>query len=320
MRIAGTTSLEDLPRICPRLCRVSNPNYGEEGTRVVQVGSVLFGGQRPVVIAGPCAVESREQTLEVAKDVKAAGADMLRGGAFKPRTSPHDFQGLGVQGLDVLGLVREATGLPVVTEVMDVRLVDTVAEYADMLQVGSRNMQNYPLLKEVGRARKPVLLKRGMAASLCEWLGAAEYIAQEDNYDIVLCERGIKAYPSGEYSRYVLDLNVIPAVKLHTFLPIIVDPSHATGVAAMVEPASRAAVEFGSHGLMIEVAARGLDAPQPVCDAAQAIDPPTLKRIVDFVHARDGAFAEHAERGSGDRCQRSGKYSPSPDPRCLTPV
>jgi len=294
MTIAGITSLEDLPRICPRLCRQNNPKYGEDGTRVVQVGSVRFGGQRPVVIAGPCAVETREQTLEVAKRVKAAGTDMLRGGAFKPRTSPHDFQGLGVQGLDVLGLVREVTGLPVVTEVMDVRLVDTVAEYADMLQVGSRNMQNYPLLKEVGRAGKPVLLKRGMAASLCEWLGAAEYIAEEGNYDIVLCERGIKAYPSGEYSRYILDLNVIPAVKVNTFLPIIVDPSHATGVAAMVEPASRAAVEFGSHGLIIEVAAGGLGAIRPLCDAAQAIDPPTLKRIVDFINGRDGAFAQHA--------------------------
>jgi 3-deoxy-7-phosphoheptulonate synthase len=294
MRIAGTTNLEDLPRICPRLCRQTNPRYGEGETRVIEVGCVRFGGERPVVIAGPCAVESREQTLEVAKGVKAAGADMLRGGAFKPRTSPHDFQGLGVQGLEVLSLAREVTGLPIVTEVMDVRLVDTVAEYVDMLQVGSRNMQNYPLLKELGRAGKPVLLKRGMAASLCEWLGAAEYIAEEGNEDIVLCERGIKAYPSGEYSRYVLDLNVIPAVKLHTFLPIIVDPSHATGVATMVEPASRAALEFGSHGLIIEVATGRLGATRPLCDAAQAIDPQTLKRIVDFINCREDSFAERA--------------------------
>jgi 3-deoxy-7-phosphoheptulonate synthase len=260
------------------------------------VSSVRFGGERPVVIAGPCAVESRDQTMEVAKGIKAAGADMLRGGAFKPRTSPHDFQGLGVQGLEVLSQARETTGLPIVTEVMDVRLVDTVAEYADMLQVGSRNMQNYPLLKELGRAGKPVLLKRGMAASLCEWLGAAEYIAQEGNYDIVLCERGIKAYPSGEYSRYVLDLNVIPAVKLHTFLPVIVDPSHATGVAAMVEPASRAALEFGSHGLIIEVAADSLGASRPLCDAAQAITPQALKRIVDFIDTREDAWVEHSMR------------------------
>lgn len=302
MRIAGTTNLEDLQRICPRLCRQSNPKYGDGETHVVRVGSVRFGGERPVVIAGPCAVESLEQTLEVAKGVKAAGADMLRGGAFKPRTSPHDFQGLGVQGLDILGLTREATGLPIVTEVMDVRLVDTVAEYADMLQIGSRNMQNYPLLKEVGRAGKPVLLKRGMAASLCEWLGAAEYIAAEGNCDIILCERGIKAYPSGEYSRYVLDLNVIPAVKLHTFLPIIVDPSHATGVGAMVEPASRAALEFGSHGLIIEVAADSLTARKPLCDAAQAITPQTLKRIVDFIDGREEAWMERVRSSERLAC------------------
>jgi len=298
MKIAGSTSLEDLPRICPLICRQGNPQYGETETHVVEVGSVRFGGERPVVIAGPCAVESREQTLAVAEGVRAAGADMLRGGAYKPRTSPHDFQGLGEEGLEILRLAREATGLPIVTEVMDIRLVDKVAEYADMLQVGSRNMQNYPLLKEVGRAGKPVLLKRGMAASLCEWLGAAEYIAAEGNYDIVLCERGIKAYPSGEYSRYVLDLNVIPAVKAHTFLPIIVDPSHATGVASMVEPASRAAIEFGSQGLIIEVAADIPGQAKPRCDAAQAINPKTLKRIVDFITARAEALPEYALAGA----------------------
>ena len=170
------------------------------------------------MIAGPCAVESFEQTLAVARAVKHAGAEMLRGGAFKPRTSPHDFQGLGMEGLRILREVSRETGLPIVTEVMDPRLVETVCEYADMLQIGSRNMQNYPLLIEAGKSGKPVLLKRGMAASLCEWLGAAEYIAKEGNLDIVLCERGIKAFPSGEYSRNVLDLSVIPAVKEETFL------------------------------------------------------------------------------------------------------
>jgi len=245
-----------------------------------------------VVIAGPCSVESREQTLEVARAVKAAGADMLRGGAFKPRTSPHDFQGLGLEGLKILREASEETGLPFVTEVMDTRFVEQVAEYTDMLQVGSRNMQNYPLLAEVGRAGRPVLLKRGMAASLCEWLGAAEYIAKEGNLEIVLCERGIKAYPSGEYSRYILDLNVIPAVKAETFLPVIVDPSHATGVSAMVEPASRAAIEFGSHGLIIEVASDRADAPRPSCDADQAIGPGTLRNIVEFIDARQEYFAK----------------------------
>jgi len=302
MKIAGSTSLEDLPRICPLISRQGNPQYGEAETHIVEVGSVRFGGERPVVVAGPCAVESREQTLAVAEGVMAAGADVLRGGAYKPRTSPHDFQGLGDEGLEILRLAREATGLPIVTEVMDTRLVGKVAEYADMLQVGSRNMQNYPLLKEVGHAGKPVLLKRGMAASLCEWLGAAEYIAAEGNYDIVLCERGIKAYPSGEYSRYVLDLNVIPAVKLHTFLPVIVDPSHATGVAVMVEPASRAALEFGSHGLIIEVADVSPGLPKPRCDAVQAIDAETLKRIVDFIDRRHKEFAEELHSAGRAAC------------------
>ncbi len=286
MSIAGCVSIGDLPRICPLLSRKMQPFDVATQTRVVAVGMVRFGDARPVVIAGPCSVESYEQTLELARAVKAVGADMLRGGAFKPRTSPHDFQGLGLEGLRILREVSRDTGLPVVTEAMDVRLVEQVAEYADMVQIGSRNMQNYPLLVEVGRAGKPVLLKRGMAASLCEWLGAAEYIAKEGNLEIVLCERGIKAYPSGEYSRYVLDLNVIPAVKAETFLPVIVDPSHATGVSAMVEPASRAAIEFGSHGLMIEVASGRPDAARPKCDAAQAISPATLKNIVEFIDAR----------------------------------
>lgn len=292
MIIAGRVTPEDLPKICPLVSRKTNGRYGADLTRVVEVGEVRFGAERPVVIAGPCAVESREQTLEIARAVKHSGADMLRGGAYKPRTSPHDFQGLGLEGLKILREASEETGLPVVTEVMDVRLVEQVAQYADMIQVGSRNMQNYPLLVEVGRLGKPVLLKRGMAASLCEWLGAAEYIANEGNLEIVLCERGIKSHSSSEYSRYSLDLNVIPAVKAESFLPVIVDPSHATGVSAMVEPASRAAVEFGSHGLIIEVASDRLDAAKPKCDAAQAVTPRTLRRIIRFIDARQPQVAE----------------------------
>ena len=289
MSIAGNVGLADLPRICPLISRrVQSPGHGRE-TRTVIVGSVRFGDGRPVMIAGPCAVESREQTLAVARAVKAAGADMLRGGAFKPRTSPHDFQGLGIEGLRILREASRETGLPVVTEVMDPRLVETVAEYADMLQIGSRNMQNYPLLIEAGRSGKPILLKRGMAASLCEWLGAAEYVAKEGNLEIVLCERGIKAYPSGEYSRNVLDLSVVAAVKEETFLPIIVDPSHATGVATMVEAASRAAIEFGSQGLIIEVASDQPGAVKPRCDAAQAITPASLERIVEYIQVRHEA-------------------------------
>jgi len=286
MSIAGNVGLADLPRICPLISRRVQTSVGSDETRVVTVGEVQFGGGHPVVIAGPCAVESEEQTLAVARAVKAAGAEMLRGGAFKPRTSPHDFQGLGVEGLRILSKARRETGLPVVTEVMDPRLVETVAEHADMLQIGSRNMQNYPLLVEAGKSGKPVLLKRGMAASLCEWLGAAEYIAKEGNLEIVLCERGIKAFPAGEYSRNVLDLGVVPAVKKETFLPIIVDPSHATGVASMVEGASCGAIEFGSDGLLIEVACDEPGAIRPKCDAAQAINPRTLENIVRFIESR----------------------------------
>ena len=290
MKIAGQMSLADLPRVCPLLCRSNNPEFGEDETRVVEVLGVRFGDERPVVIGGPCAVETREQTFSVARAVRYAGADMLRGGAFKPRTSPHGFQGTGRDGLRILSEAREETGLPVVTEVMDTRLVEQVAEYTDMIQIGSRNMQNFTLLAEVGRAGKPVLLKRGMAASLVEWLGAAEYIAEQGNLDIVLCERGIKAFASGEYSRFVLDLNVIPAVRAHTFLPVIVDPSHATGVASMVEPASRAALEFGSQGLIIEVADPA--AARPMCDAVQAIAPETLARIVQFARAHSSSAVE----------------------------
>lgn len=288
MAIAGAAATADFTKICPLVSRRTHvQDYGEAETLPVQVKHVTFGGERSVVIAGPCSVESYEQTIELALVVKQCGGDMLRGGAFKPRTSPHDFQGLGVEGLKILYEASRETGLPVVTEVMDPRLVEKVGEYADMLQIGSRNMQNYPLLVEVGRYGKPVLLKRGMAASLCEWLGAAEYIAQEGNLNIVLCERGIKAYPSGEYSRFILDLNVLQALKQETFLPVIVDPSHATGVAAMVEPASRAGVESGADGLLIEIASDRADAAKPKCDAAQAIGSVTLRRIVEFVRTRE---------------------------------
>jgi 3-deoxy-7-phosphoheptulonate synthase len=290
-KIAGQVKLEDLSRICPTISRRTHPEFGEECGFDVEVGAVRFGTGVPVVIAGPCAVESERQMIEVALAVKAAGADMLRGGAFKPRTSPHDFQGLGLEGLKILRAASDLTGLPVVTEVLDVRLVGLVSEYADMLQIGSRSMQNYPLLVEAGRSGKPVLLKRGMAASLCEWLGAAEYIANEGNLNIVLCERGIKTHTSGEYSRYALDLNVVPAVHAETFLPVIVDPSHATGVASRVEQASRAAIEFGSDGLLIEVSTwdREAHAQRPLCDADQAITPETLARITEFICEREMA-------------------------------
>ena len=289
MKIAGQIDIEDLLRVCPTVSRAANPGYGAAGRLTVTAGEVSFGAGRPAVIAGPCAVESWEQTLSLAQAARAAGARMLRGGAYKPRTSPHDFQGLGEEGLRILQAAGQAVGLPVVTEVMDVRLVETVAQYADMLQIGSRSMQNFPLLVEAGRSGKPVLLKRGMAATLCEWLGAAEYIALQGNLQIVLCERGIRSFAAGEYSRFTLDINAIPALREATFLPVIADPSHATGLAARVEPASRAAIEAGCDGLIIEIALQPETCP-PRCDAVQAIGPEKLRRIVRFIETRREAI------------------------------
>ena len=249
-------------------------------TRVVRVGSVGIGSERPVIIAGPCAVESRKQTLEIAKKARDAGADMLRGGAFKPRTNPYSFQGLGEKGLEILAEARELTGLPVVTEVMDPRLVGMVADYADMLQIGSRSMQNYPLLIEAGKSGKPVLLKRGFCATIEEWLGSAEYVAIQGNLDIVLCERGIRTFTLDEYTRNTLDLNVVPALAERTFLPVIVDPSHATGDAAFVLPASLAAIAVGAAGLIIETIGDATTRSTIKCDKEQGIRPAELSTLV----------------------------------------
>ncbi|RMH03324.1 MAG: 3-deoxy-7-phosphoheptulonate synthase [Planctomycetota bacterium] len=247
---------------------------------LIQVGEVTIGGSAPVVIAGPCAVENRAQTLGIARAVRAAGAQMLRGGAYKPRTSPHDFQGLGQAGLEILAEARAETGLPVVTEVMDPRLVERVARYADCLQIGARNMQNFPLLREVGRSGMPVLLKRHWGATLEEWLGAAEYIAAEGNLQIILCERGIRTFTQGGYNRFTLDLNVISAVQRETFLPVIVDPSHATGRAEMVPAAALAGIAAGAQGLIIEVMGEDADPERALCDGFQAITPAALREIV----------------------------------------
>jgi 3-deoxy-7-phosphoheptulonate synthase len=294
MLIEGIGTRDDLDRVYPLVSRQNHRSFRTGGTRLVDVGDVCFGGPRPVVIAGPCAVERRTQTLEIVRAAKACGAEMLRGGAYKPRTSPYDFQGLGEEGLKILKEASEETGLPVVSEVLDVRQVELVSRYADMLQVGSRSMQNFPLLVEVGRLGRPVLLKRGMAALLSEWLGAAEYIAKEGNLDIVLCERGIRSFSVGEYSRFSLDLSVVRAAQEATFLPVIVDPSHATGVADMVPWASRAAIEFGAHGLIIEIVAERTDLSTIKCDPLQAIRPPALREIVRFVRARQGENAGSA--------------------------
>ena len=257
----------------------------------VDVRGVRIGADQPVIIAGPCAVESPEQTLRIARDVKASGGRILRGGAFKPRTDPRDFQGLGKSGLEILAAAREETGLPIVTEVMDARDLDLVCRYADMLQVGSRNMQNYTLLRELGRQSLPVLLKRGMAATMREWIGAAEYIAQGGNHEIVLCERGMRTPCTGEYDRNTLDLNVIGALRRETDLPIIVDPSHGTGRPYLVPPLSVAGIAAGADGLLIEVISDGTERSTVLCDGDQGIRPAALRRI-----ARSMAGAREAYR------------------------
>ncbi len=218
---------------------------------VVDVCGIRIGEQRPVVIAGPCSVETREQTIETAKRVKAAGAHLLRGGAFKPRTSPYAFQGLGEKGLEILAEAREITGLPLVTEVIGVEVFEAVEAVTDILQIGARNMQNYPLLRRAGKSRKPVLLKRGQSATLEEFLLAAEYLLAEGNRNVILCERGIRTF--SDHSRYTLDINIVPELKSLTHLPVLVDPSHASGKREMVVPLARAAFAAGADGVIVEV-------------------------------------------------------------------
>ena len=246
-----------------------------EQRTIVNVSGVEVGRDF-VVIAGPCSVETEEQTLETARAVKAAGADMLRGGAFKPRTSPYSFQGLGLRGLKILEKAKEETGLPIVTEVIDPRDVTWVAEFADVLQIGTRNMQNYSLLKEVGRAGRPVLLKRGMYSTLEEWLNCAEYILSEGNPDVILCERGIRTFE--KYTRNTLDLSAVPAMKELTHLPVIIDPTHSTGRVSLIGPMSLAAVAAGADGMLVEV---HYNPEQALCDAAQALTPELFKNIMN---------------------------------------
>ncbi len=247
---------------------------------IVEVGGVRFGGDDIVLIAGPCSVESRSQMLEIAHAVKEAGAHMLRGGAFKPRTSPYSFQGLGEEGLRYLAEAREATGLPVVTEVMAVDQVDLVAEYADMFQIGARNMQNFALLKAVGARRKPVLLKRGMSATLSEFLLAAEYILAGGNRQVVLCERGIRTFEPS--TRNTTDINASPVLEASTHLPVLLDPSHSTGHWAYVTPIARAAIAAGADGLIVEVHPRPEEA---LSDGAQSLKPERFAQLVREVRA-----------------------------------
>ncbi len=242
---------------------------------VVQAGNTIIGDGSVQVIAGPCAVEGRERYLEIAAMVKEGGATMLRGGAFKPRTSPYSFQGLEQEGLEILAEARELTGLPVVTEIVDPRLVDLVAEYADILQVGARNMQNYFLLRELGRIDKPVMLKRGPAATIEEWIMAAEYIISSGNSQVILCERGIRTFE--KYTRNTLDLSAVPLIKQLTHLPIIVDPSHGTGKWKLVEPMALAAIAAGCDGLMIEVHQNPSEA---LSDGPQSLTPENFSKLV----------------------------------------
>jgi 3-deoxy-7-phosphoheptulonate synthase len=261
------------------------------GRTVVKVDGGVEVGRGFIMIVGPCSVESEELTLETARKVKEAGADMLRGGAFKPRTSPYAFQGLGLKGLKILDRAREETGLPVVTEVLDPRDVSWVSEYADVLQIGARNMQNFSLLKEVGKANKPVLLKRGLHSTIEEWLNCAEYILAEGNPDVILCERGIRTHET--YTRNTLDLSAVPAIKELTHLPVITDPSHATGKPTLIAPLCLASVAVGADGLMIEV---HKDPDQALCDKDQALTPEQFAKIGDAVRTMR-AFMEENENG-----------------------
>ena len=235
---------------------------------IVKVGNATIGGDELAVIAGPCAIENREQVFSVAEAVKQSGAKFFRGGAFKPRTSPYAFQGMGEDGLKILSGVREQFGLNIVTEAMDENGVDLVEKYGDCIQIGARNMQNFSLLKYVGQTRKPVLLKRGLSATLDEFLLAAEYIMAEGNYDVILCERGIRSFST--HARNTMDLSIVPAVQRVSHLPIIVDPSHGTGRNYMVNPMARAGVAVGADGLIIEVHSNPEKA---LCDGAQALTP-----------------------------------------------
>ncbi len=279
---------ETLPGVQDAL-RVSQPfklvsrEVKEEDT-VLDVGGVPLGGNALAIMAGPCSVESKDQLLEAAHAVRAAGARFLRGGAYKPRTSPYEFQGLAEEGLKLLALAREETGLKVVTEVMDVETLPMVAEYADVLQIGARNMQNFSLLKQLGTLGKPVLLKRGPSATIKEWLMAAEYVVSRGNYQVALCERGIRTFET--MTRNTLDLNAVPVLKALTHLPVVVDPSHGIGLRAHVAAMARAGVAAGADGLIVEVHPRPEKA---LSDGQQSLTPREFEELMRQVRVIAGA-------------------------------
>ena len=276
----GLTGVKDVIPVTKPYKLVSR-EFQPENT-IIKVGDAVIGGSSMAIMAGPCAIESETQALTIAGHVKKAGAHIFRGGAFKPRTSPYSFQGLGKEGLEILEKVRDKTGMPVVTEVMDLDKFDLVEEYADIIQIGTRNMQNFSLLRRAGRAKKPILLKRGMAATIEEWLMAAEYILEEGNPEVILCERGVRTFVN--HSRNTLDISAISVVRKESHLPIIVDPSHAAGIRDQVIPLSLAAVAVNAHGLMVEVHHMPDEA---LSDGAQSLYPEqfdTLCQKVAAVH------------------------------------
>ncbi|BCB74070.1 3-deoxy-7-phosphoheptulonate synthase [Phytohabitans flavus] len=286
LNLEGMAGVREVTRISARYKLVSREHRRERS--VVEVRGVPIGPQTVTLIAGPCAVETPEQTLQAAQMARAAGAALMRGGAYKPRTSPYAFQGLGERGLRILAEVRDEIGMPVVTEVVSTEHVDAVAACADMLQIGTRNMQNFPLLQAVGAAGKPVLLKRGMNATIEEWLMAAEYIAQRGNLDIVLCERGIRTFETA--TRNTLDISAVPVAQRLSHLPVIVDPSHSGGRRELVLPLSRAAIVAGADGVIVDVHPRPEIA---LCDGPQAL-------VDEDLHELAGAVADLARYMSRD--------------------
>ena len=289
IRLAGNSEvlpkekIENLPGVevvidSERSYHLVTREYRPENT-VVELDGVSIGGLEPVVMAGPCAVESEEQILRTARLVQSAGVKIMRGGAYKPRTSPYSFTGLEEKGLQLLSQARLETGVLIITEVLDTADIELVAKYSDILQIGSRNMQNYKLLKAVGRQQRPVMLKRGMSATLEEFLGSAEYIISEGNEQIILCERGIRTFV--DYSRNTLDLNIVPVIKKISHLPIIVDPSHGTGRRDIIEPMSLAALAAGADGIMVEVHP---DPPASWSDPEQALYPDQFRQLMEKVN------------------------------------
>lgn len=269
--VGETLRIEEPYKLSSRTTRPENTVIDINGI------GIKIGGPEIIVMAGPCSVESRDQIIEIAKAVKAAGAKILRGGAFKPRTSPYDFQGHGLKGLEYLAEAREVTGLPVITEVMTVETVPMVADYADILQIGARNMQNYGLLQAVGKVQKPVLLKRGMSGTIKEWLMCAEYIVSNGNYNVMLCERGIRTYETA--TRNTFDLNAVPFVKQTSHLPVVADPSHGTGLRELVPAMSRASIAAGADALILEVHP---DPDRAVSDGRQSL---TLEAFADLMQS-----------------------------------